>query len=140
MSDKAINRLFMAYLHNYYCNYHWGPVPALILEFGFFWPILNMCLAYFGPEDLATLAQFPDLELFCHFTRRPSLSASSRPVLLGADHECGLPNNTANRVMHCNTIFARRRIFTRVAMYTVNSRPAEFHKITIPFPAQTMRV
>ena len=55
-----------------------------------------MRLAYFGPEDLATLAQFLDLEFFCHFTRRPSLSASSRPVLLGADHECGLPNNTAN--------------------------------------------
>ena len=45
----------MSYLHNYYCNYHSGPVPALILEFGFFWLILNMRLAYFGPEDLATL-------------------------------------------------------------------------------------
>ena len=45
----------MAYLHNYYCNYHSGPVPALILEFGFFWPILNMRLAYFGTEDLVTL-------------------------------------------------------------------------------------
>ena len=45
----------MSYLHNYYCNYHSGPVPALILEFGFFWLILNVRLAYFGPEDLATL-------------------------------------------------------------------------------------
>ena len=49
----------MAYLHNYYCNYHSGPVPALILEFGFFWLILNMRLAYFGPEDLATLFDVP---------------------------------------------------------------------------------
>ena len=49
MSDKAINRLFMAYLHNYYCNYHWGPVPRLNFRvclflayfehvFSLFWP------------------------------------------------------------------------------------------------------
>ena len=50
----------MAYLHNYYCNYHSGPVTALILEFGFFWLILNMHLAYFGPEDLVACAQ-PEL-------------------------------------------------------------------------------
>ena len=50
----------MAYLHNYYCNYHSGPVTALILEFGFFCLILNMRLAYFGPEDLVACAQ-PEL-------------------------------------------------------------------------------
>ena len=49
MSDKVINRLFMAYLHNYYCNYHSCPVPRLNFRvwlfladfehaFGLFWP------------------------------------------------------------------------------------------------------
>ena len=58
MSDKVINRQ---------TDYLWhtcliitaiitrAQSPALILEFGFFWLILNMRLAYFGPEDLATL-------------------------------------------------------------------------------------
>ena len=49
MSDKLINRLFIAYLHNYYCNYHSGPVPRLNFRVWLF-------LAYFGPEDLATLS------------------------------------------------------------------------------------
>ena len=45
MSDKVINRLFISYLHNYYCNYHSGPVPALILEFGLFWTCVWLILA-----------------------------------------------------------------------------------------------
>ena len=139
MSDKAINRLFMAYLHNYYCNYHWDPIPRIYFRVWLFFAYFGHVFSLFWRRGPGNPGAVPGPRI-CHFTRTPSLSASSRPVLLGADHECGLPNNTANRVMHCNTIFARRRIFTRVAMYTVNSRPAEFHKITIPFPAQTMRV
>ena len=37
--------------------------PALILEFVFFWLILNMRLVYFGPEDLATLSCDPTLQV-----------------------------------------------------------------------------
>ena len=139
MSDKAINRLFMAYLHSFYCNYHWGPVARLNFRVWLFLTYFEHAFSLFLPKGPGNPGAVLGPRI-CHFTRRPSLSASSRPVLLGADHECGLPNNTANIDMHCNTIIARRRIFTRVAMYTVNSRPAEFHKITIPFPAQTMRV
>ena len=116
MSDKAINQLFMAYLHSFYCNYHWGPVPHHNFRVWLFF-------AYFG-------------HLFSLFWRRgpgnPGAVLGPRILLplhpqafsVGVFQTCSSWCRSRVRIAqqhsehrHCNTIFARRPIFTRVAMY-----------------------